>query len=46
VPVRSFADGGGRTCREVTQIIRVRGRLETGTGVACRSTGGSWQLIP
>jgi hypothetical protein len=45
VPLRSFADGAGQTCREFVQSITVAGRLETGTGVACRGRHGSWRLV-
>jgi surface antigen len=45
VPGRSFADSGGRTCREFNHLIAVGGRLETSAGLVCRGSQGSWHLI-
>lgn len=35
----------GRYCREFQETITVDGRTETGTGVACRRTDGTWEIM-
>ena len=35
----------GRYCREFQETITVDGRTETGTGVACRRSDGSWEIM-
>lgn len=46
VPVRTFADAQGRTCREFTQTVTINGRTEKETGTACERGAGVWRLIP
>ena len=44
-PLRSFTDAAGRECREYRQTIVARGRRESGAGIACRASDGSWGLV-
>lgn len=44
-PVREGQDTQGRYCREFRQTIEIDGRLEEGTGVACRQPDGTWQIM-
>jgi surface antigen len=43
-PVRDGYTEGGRYCREFRETITVDGRTETGTGVACRRSDGTWEI--
>ncbi len=44
-PLRSFTDAAGRECREYTHTVTIQGRQESGTGIACRQSDGSWTLV-
>ncbi len=44
-PLRSFTDAAGRECREYVHTVIIPGRRETGTGIACRQSDGSWMLL-
>jgi surface antigen len=44
-PLRDFTDAAGRACREYRHSIRIAGRSDAGSGIACRSSDGSWALV-
>ena len=43
--VRSGVNDAGSPCREFQQTIVVGGRQETGIGVACQASDGTWRLM-
>lgn len=44
-PIRDGATASGDYCREYEQTIYVDGRTETGVGVACKRSDGTWDII-
>lgn len=44
-PLRSFTDAAGRECREYSHTVNIQGKQESGTGIACRQSDGSWSLV-
>lgn len=44
-PLRSFTDAAGRECREYSHAVNIKGRRESGSGIACRESDGSWSLV-
>ena len=44
-PIRDGATASGDYCREYEQTIYVNGRAETGVGVACKRSDGSWDIV-
>ena len=44
-PVRDGTSTAGRYCREYRQSITVDGRREVATGIACRRSDGTWQIV-
>ncbi len=44
-PLRSFTDAAGRECREYLHTVIIPGKRETGSGIACRQSDGSWMLL-
>ena len=44
-PVRDGTSSDGLYCREFRQNITVEGKMETGTGVACRRADGTWRIV-
>ena len=44
-PVREGTDDTGHLCREFQQEIRIDGRIERASGIACRQADGSWQVV-
>ena len=43
--VRDGTASNGQYCREFQQTVTVNGKTEQGTGVACRKSDGSWEVI-
>jgi surface antigen len=39
-----YTDAGG-TCRRYTHTITVEGRVQTGSGTACRNAEGGWDVV-
>lgn len=44
-PVRDGSTASGDYCREYEQTIYIEGRAETGVGVACKRSDGTWDII-
>lgn len=44
-PLRSFTDAAGRECREYSQTVRIAGRSQSDTGIACLQSAGNWSLV-
>ena len=44
-PLRSFTDAAGRECREYSQTVRIAGRSQNDTGIACLQSTGNWSLV-
>ena len=44
-PTRDGTSTSGEYCREFQQSIVIGGRVEEGTGVACRQPDGSWRIV-
>ncbi len=44
-PQRQGRTDDNRVCREYEQTIIVDGQAETGIGVACQNTDGTWKII-
>ena len=44
-PTRTYQNDARQNCRQFEQTIYIDGRPETGTGVACRQSDGTWQII-
>ena len=44
-PLRSFTDAAGRECREYSQTVRIAGRAQSDTGIACLQSTGNWSLV-
>jgi surface antigen len=45
VPLDSYVDGRGRTCREYRTTATIGGRDQQLFGTACRDADGSWQRV-
>lgn len=43
-PIRDGQTNSGSYCREYEQTIYVGGRSETGVGVACQQSDGTWRI--
>ena len=44
-PVREGKDTSNRYCREYQQTIYVGGKQETGYGIACKQSDGTWEIV-
>lgn len=44
-PIRDGSTPTGEYCREYEQTIYVDGRAETGVGVACKRSNGTWDVV-
>jgi surface antigen len=44
-PTRTYEALGGGYCREYESTAAIDGRVERGTGVACRLSDGSWRPL-
>jgi len=44
-PIETFRNRDGHTCREYEQTITIDGRQHRALGTACRTPGGSWQIV-
>jgi len=44
-PTRTYQSSDRQNCREFETTIYVDGKQETGTGRACRSPDGTWQIV-
>lgn len=44
-PLRSFTDAAGRECREYSQTVKIAGRSQSDTGIACLQSAGNWSLV-
>lgn len=45
VPINSFRDGDGRTCRNYQTRAVVEGRAQVVEGTACRQPDGAWRVM-
>ncbi|MDX1485100.1 MAG: RT0821/Lpp0805 family surface protein [Alphaproteobacteria bacterium] len=45
IPQRTYQRGDGRYCRDYTARATVGGRAQTVTGVACRRSDGTWDIV-
>ncbi len=45
IPSNYYQTQSGTYCREFTQRINIGGRIEEGSGTACRQPDGTWRIV-